>query len=337
MKYRFFLLPAALAALAAASITGCSTVPGRNVALEQARQRLVAAQADPQVMRHAGEELRLASAAVQAAGQAYVDRKPADEVDHLAYVGERRVVIARETAESRAAQAVVAGAGAERDRMLVMQREQEAQAVREQLARSQLQGQRQSADLAQADRDAVAARAGADRDATAARTGAERDAAAARAQAERDAAQGRAQLARSDARAEGLEQQLAAMNARRTERGIVVTLGDMLFDTGKSQLRAGGTSSIAKLAEFMKDQPQRRAVIEGYTDDVGQEAANQALSDRRAKSVMSALVGMGVGAERLSTFGHGESNPAAGNDTAAGRQANRRVEIVFAPDAPKLP
>jgi len=327
MKYRFFLLPAALAAMAAAGgITGCSTVPERNAALEQARLRLGAAQADQQVMLHAAEELRLASAAVQAAGQAHADRKPTDEVDHLAYVGERRVVIARETADSRAAQAVIAGAGAERDRMLVTQREREAQVVRQQLASSQLQGQRQSADLAQADRDAAAARAGADR-----------DAAAARAQAERDAAQGRAQLARSDARADGLEQQLAAMNARRTERGIVVTLGDMLFDTGKSQLQAGGTSSIAKLATFMKDQPQRRAVIEGYTDDVGQPADNQALSDRRARSVMSALVGMGVGAERLSTFGHGASNPAAGNDTAAGRQANRRVEIVFAPESGDMP
>ncbi|MBL8348315.1 MAG: DUF4398 and OmpA-like domain-containing protein [Rubrivivax sp.] len=327
MKYRFFLLPAALAALAAVgNIVGCSTVPERNFALDQARLRLGAAQADPQVTLHAGEELRLADAAVQAAGQAHLDRKTTDEVDHLAYVGERRVVIARETAEGRAAQAVVAGAGAERDRMLVAQREQEAQAVRRQLASSQLQGQRQSADLAQADRDAAAARAGADR-----------DAAAARAQAERDAAQGKAQLARSDARADSLELQLKAMDARRTERGIVVTLGDMLFDSGKSKLQTGGASSIAKLAEFMKDQPQRRAVIEGYTDDVGQPADNQALSDRRARSVMSALVGMGVGAERLSTFGHGSSNPAAGNDTAAGRQANRRVEIVFAPDAPRLP
>ncbi len=327
MKYRFFLLPAALAAMAAAgNIAGCSTTPERNMALEQARLRLGAAQADAQVTLHAGEELRLADAAVRAAGQAQADRKPTDEVDHLAYLGERRVVIARETAESRAAQAVVAGAGAERQRMLVTQREQEAEAVRRQLASSQLQGQRQSADLAQADRDAAAARAGT-----------ERDAAAARAQAERDAAQGRAQLARSDARADGLEQQLAAMNARRTERGIVVTLGDMQFDTGKSQLQPGGNSSIAKLADFMKAQPQRRAVIEGYTDDVGQRADNQALSDRRAKAVMSAQVGMGVGAERLSTFGHGSDNPTAGNDTAAGRQANRRVEIVFAPEAPDAP
>lgn len=319
MNHRFNIIPVALAAtVALATLAACGTVPERNFALEQARTHLGAAQGNPQVALHAGEELRRAATAVQRADRAMVDGKPREEVDHLAYLGGQRVTIAQETASGRAAEAVTAGAKAERDRMLFAQRAQEAQAVRGQLASSEQANERKSAELAQANRDAAQAN---------------RDAAL----ANQEAVQRRAELARSDARAASLEQQLKAMDARRTERGIVVTLGDMLFDSGQSELQASGNASIVKLAEFMREQPQRRAAIEGYTDDVGRPADNQALSDRRARSVMGALVGMGVGADRLSAFGHGSRNPAAGNDTAEGRQANRRVEIVFAPDGDGMP
>lgn len=297
-SFRFSVGPVAFAAIAACAFVACSTLPERNFALEQARSRLGAAQSDPLVVLHAGEELERAGTAVRVAGQAQLDGRPSDEIDHLAYLGERRVTIARETADSRAAQAVVAGASAERERLLVARREQEAQVLRRQLASSELQGRQQSAELARAGRDA---------------------------------GEGRAELARADARADLLEQELQAMNARRTERGIVVTLGDMLFDSGQSRLQAAGTNSLVKLAEFMREHPRRRASIEGYTDDVGSAADNDTLSEQRARSVKTALVDMGVASDRLTTYGHGARNPAARNDTADGRQANRRVEIVFAP------
>ncbi len=122
------------------------------------------------------------------------------------------------------------------------------------------------------------------------------------------------------------------MNARRTERGIVVTLGDMQFDSGRSQLQPGGTRSVTQLAEFLTRHPQRRAVIEGHTDSVGRRADNQDLSDRRAQSVLAALVDLGVGADRLHATGYGPDSPVASNASAAGRQMNRRVEVVFAPE-----
>ena len=311
-------LKLSVVAAAAALLAACSTVPERNVAFEQAQVRLRAAQANPQVVLHASDELRQADAALRRADIARSERVPVVEIDHLAYLASQRVTIAQETAASRTAQAVTAGASAERERLLLTQRTQEAdratldaeratrdaEAAKRQLASSQALGQRQSAELAQADRAA---------------------------------AEGRAQQARSDARVEGLEQQLQALNARQTERGMVVTLGDVLFDTGQSRLQPAGDVNIAKLADFMKSNPSRRAAIEGYTDSVGGSDSNQALSNERAQAVKAALVGRGVGAERLSTFGHGESNPIASNTTSAGRQTNRRVEIIFPTEGTPLP
>jgi outer membrane protein OmpA-like peptidoglycan-associated protein len=86
---------------------------------------------------------------------------------------------------------------------------------------------------------------------------------------------------------------------------------------------------MARLAAVFKGDPQRRAAIEGHTDSVGGADANQVLSQRRADAVMTALVNLGVPANRLSTRGFGEDSPTASNDSAAGRQMNRRVEIVF--------
>ena len=125
--------------------------------------------------------------------------------------------------------------------------------------------------------------------------------------------------------------QLKDLNAKQTDRGMVVTLGDVLFDTGKSQILASGSSNIAKLADFFKRNPERTALIEGYTDDVGVPSANFELSQQRANAVMTALIGLGVAADRLTTLAHGEDMPTADNATAAGRQMNRRVEIVIAP------
>lgn len=135
---------------------------------------------------------------------------------------------------------------------------------------------------------------------------------------------------RNDARVSDLEAQLRDLNAKKTDRGMVVTLGDVLFDTGKSQLRPGSNTNLAKLAEFFKRNPERTATIEGYTDSVGSESYNLALSERRAGAVMDALLGMGVTTSQVSTRAYGADKPTADNGTAAGRQMNRRVEIVFA-------
>jgi len=128
---------------------------------------------------------------------------------------------------------------------------------------------------------------------------------------------------------EELQRQIDELQAKPTDRGLVVTLGDVLFTSGMSDLNASATSSLDKLAAFLNHYPDRNAVIEGHTDSVGSEDYNLGLSQRRADSVKSYLMGHGIGSMRLTTAGKGESQPLAGNDSATGRQQNRRVEVII--------
>ncbi len=122
---------------------------------------------------------------------------------------------------------------------------------------------------------------------------------------------------------------LAALQAKQTDRGMVVTMGDVLFDTGSANLKPGAMQTLDRLAAYMQSSPQTRLIIEGHTDSTGSVATNEELSQRRADAVATALIERGVSAQNLHAVGKGESAPVATNGTAAGRQQNRRVEIVF--------
>jgi outer membrane protein OmpA-like peptidoglycan-associated protein len=117
----------------------------------------------------------------------------------------------------------------------------------------------------------------------------------------------------------------------------VLTLGDVLFDVGKSELKTGGLRAIDELARFLGEYPQRVVLIEGFTDSSGSDETNLALSQRRADAVRSALIERGVTAERVRTRGYGETFPKASNDTPAGRQLNRRVEVVISDETGVIP
>lgn len=130
-----------------------------------------------------------------------------------------------------------------------------------------------------------------------------------------------------------LQRQLEILQARPTDRGLVLTLGDTLFATGKAELKSGATVNLDRLTAFMNEYPNRTAAIEGYTDSMGSEEMNQSLSQRRADAVKGYLVGQGVSSVRLSSSGRGENSPVADNESAAGRQQNRRVEVVISPVA----
>lgn len=129
-------------------------------------------------------------------------------------------------------------------------------------------------------------------------------------------------------RAEKLEKELSQLAAHRTERGLVMTIGDMLFDPGKAELMPGAMREINKLVAFLKDHPDRAVLIEGHTDNQGSRAYNLKLSRQRAKSVKNALVKKGVSGSRITTQGYGFAYPVASNASEAGRQQNRRVEII---------
>ena len=157
---------------------------------------------------------------------------------------------------------------------------------------------------------------------------------------EADSARYDAKLAREDATAAEaeselakqqaleLQQQIAELNAKQTERGWVVTLGDVLFDTGRAELKEGSLNNLSKLSAFLTRYQDRKVQIEGHTDSVGSSDSNQGLSERRAAAVYNFLTGKGIDAGRLvGPNGFGESRPIDTNDTAEGRARNRRTEL----------
>lgn len=300
----------ALSLLAAAVLAACGSTPDGNAALEQARTDYRVAQANGSTQALAATELRLAGEALALANAAYGRGDDKPQVDHLAYLARQRVALAQETAQRKTAEAAVAEAGAERDRLRLASRTREADQA--------------TASAAAANRDAKASQ----RDAEAAfrqSDASQRQAARSQQQAELS----QQQAGDAERRAQLLEQQLRELNAKKTERGLVVTIGDVLFNTGRADIKSGGLQNVQRLGAFLKEYPQRTARIEGYTDSVGSDDMNMALSGRRADAVMAALVGMGVNRQQLSAQGYGETHPVAGNDNAGGRQMNRRVEIVL--------
>lgn len=147
-----------------------------------------------------------------------------------------------------------------------------------------------------------------------------------------------AQMSAEDAelakqRAASLEKELADLKGKQTDRGLVITLGDVLFDTGKSTLKPGAYATVDRLATALKGNPDRKVAIEGHTDSVGSEEYNMELSQRRAQAVQSALLERGVNSNQVSAYGKGKTFPVASNENAAGRQQNRRVELVFTNDS----
>jgi outer membrane protein OmpA-like peptidoglycan-associated protein len=148
------------------------------------------------------------------------------------------------------------------------------------------------------------------------------------------AAQSQAQMAQRQAEAANMQlaeaqQQLQDLQAKQTERGIVLTLGDVLFDTAQATLKPGADLKLDRLAQFMKQHLHTKIIIEGFTDSRGSDEFNDALSQQRADAVAHALVERGVDPDDIRAIGRGKSYPVATNDTPAGRQQNRRVEIVF--------
>jgi outer membrane protein OmpA-like peptidoglycan-associated protein len=291
-----FRLAVLTAALAGAALAGCSSAPIGNAALDQARGDYRAVQAQPQAQAYAGAELKQAGDALGSAEAAFARKDEPATVDHLAYLAKQRSALAQAAIDRKGAEASVAEASAARDQMRLAARTAEADRAEQSASRAQ--------------REALAA--------------------------SQQAEQSRQRAGDAESRNLALQAQLRELNARPTDRGMVVTIGDVLFDTGKARLLPGGIHNVEKLGAFLKTYPQRKAMIDGYTDSVGSDEMNVALSSRRADAVRSALVGMGVGSERLGVQGHGEANPVAGNDNAGGRQMNRRVEVLLSDESGAL-
>ncbi|MCA1856601.1 OmpA family protein [Massilia oculi] len=300
MKNRSMMSLLAAAVLA----TACATAPMSTPTLDQARADFVAANNNPQVSQYAPLEFRQASEALDQANAAAARREAVADVDRLAYLAKQRVATAVEVARAKAAEADMANAARERDQVRLEARTLEAD---------------------RAKREAEAAQA-----------------AAAQAQMQAQAAQQQAaatqqQNAALAQRAAVLEALLVELQAVKTERGYVVTIGDVLFAHDKAELTPNGMSTLRKLADVMAQNPNRTVLVEGFTDSTGSSSYNQELSQRRAEAVASALGSMGVPRNRIAMKAYGEAFPVAPNDTASNRQLNRRVEIVLSNENAQIP
>jgi outer membrane protein OmpA-like peptidoglycan-associated protein len=292
-------------------LAACSTVPTTTATLDEARADYVAASNNPQVSSYAPLEFRQASEALDRANQAAAKRESLDTIDRLAYVAKQRIATAQEVARAKTAEAEIANAGRQRDRVQLEARTAEAERARRDAAAANAQIAGANAQAAAAQQQAQDAQA---------------QAAAAQQQA--------AQMAERSAR---LEAMLVELHAQKTERGMVVTIGDVLFALDRAELNANGMATVRKLAEVMMQNPDRTVLVEGFTDSTGSSSHNQQLSERRAQAVAQALTSLGVPRERVAMRGYGEAYPVAANDSAANRQLNRRVEIVLSNEGAPIP
>ncbi|MCE1193737.1 MAG: OmpA family protein [Acidovorax sp.] len=282
--------------IAVGLLAACASTPP-SAALEQARAAVSATAGDPVVNQYAPVELKDATDALARAERQWADDRDVAETDHLSYLARQRAEIAANAARARQLDASIQQAGSEADRIRLQARALEADQAR--LRAQQAQAQALSAEQRAAQQQAAA-----------------------------QAAQ--AQAAAAQDRVRALEAQLRDMEARQTERGLLVTLGDVLFAFNKAELTAQAAPRLDKLASFLQQFPDRRLLIEGYTDSVGSDSYNQDLSDRRAQSVRDALVQRGVNSNRITVRGYGKAYPVADNASPEGRAMNRRVEIVIA-------
>ena len=323
------------ATVASVLLAACAATPLKPDGAAEARDKLTQLQSDPNLGSRAPLAIKEADAAVSLAEQPQADK---DLGAYRVYLADRKVATARALAETRLAEDQRAALSAQRERVRLDARTQEADAAKSQAATARMAaaGSQQEADAARSQAaTARMAAAGSEQEADAARSqtatarmaaaGSEQEADAARSQA----ATARMAAASSQQEAAEMQRQIDALQAKVTDRGIVVTLGDVLFESGRADLKAGAVGNLSKLVAFLNKYPERVVAIEGYTDSIGSDDYNQALSQRRADSVRSYLVREGIESRRLSASGMGKNDPVAGNDSAIGRQQNRRVAVII--------
>jgi len=277
-------------------LVGCGGPPAANTLLTSATDEYNKAVQDPVVVQYAPVALKEAEETLEKSRELWSAKADKSSIDHYAYLAKQRTFIAVETAQLNAANREMSRAEVERQQVLLDVRRSEADRS-EARAQNALQEARSERALA--------------------------------VEARQSAEEARLAAAEARERAELLAQRVNELEARPTDRGLVLTLGDVLFEFGKSNMLSGGLKSMDDLAGFLQEYPNRNIMIEGFTDNIGSEAFNLELSRNRANAVKSELVNRSIAANRINTIGYGFQFPVANNSTESGRQQNRRVEIVI--------
>lgn len=265
-----------LALLIVISFSSCAA--RRNPDVVRVQDELLVLTSDADVIANPSTELQEAEQAVNRAQDSWKKTHNSDEAEHLSYLAEKRIAIARVKTNQYVAQNEAARLSNARDHASLDARVNEAENAE------------QRASLAEERYEAM--------------------------------------MTERQAQIQAMRSQLNDLNARETSRGLTLTLGDLLYESNRAELKPGATRKLSPLVTFLRQHPQELVSIEGHTDNVGAVDMNADLSSRRADVVRRYLIDEGVSSDRISTRGLGEEYPLVSNNTEAGRLQNRRVEII---------
>lgn len=312
-------------------IAACGSAPKKDLALERVRTQLEELKSDqylagyaPLAMNQAERSLRQAETAT--GNETYRI--------HLTYMADRRVQIARAMAQTEQLEDELNRLEGEKSAMLVRASQLEAERARMEAEQARMISQATAEDAERARREADLAQ---EREEESARTAVQAREEADQAKALAASSVTAADLARREAelasqQADSLRRQLENLQLRQTESGVVVTLGDVLFESGQTELKPEAQTSLAEVVDLLQSEPDKKIRIEGHTDATGDAATNLKISEQRANHVLDALVALGVDPLRVTTTGMGEDFPIATNETEEGRSRNRRVDIILLDD-----
>jgi len=321
-------LPVLVCLVSLLLLSACQSAPKKDLALERIRSQLNELQTDEELAGYAtlalGEAERATRAAENATGSD-------DQRNHLNYMADRRIQIARAAAQREKMESELEQLRLEHSRLLVKASQLEAEHARQEADQARMMSQATAEDAERARMDAESALTREEQSALSARRARE-EAEQAKALAESSALA--ASLAKKEAnlaseQAQSLRRQLENLQLRQTESGVVVTLGDVLFETGQTELKQDTESGLVEVVDLLQSEPDKKIRIEGHTDSVGEASTNLRLSQQRADAVQATLVGLGVDASRITSVGMGEDFPIASNDTPEGRSNNRRVDVIL--------
>ena len=312
-------------------LAACTSAPKKDLALEQVRSQLDELKANEE----------LAGYAPLALGEAERALRTAETWNgsntyriHLIYMADRRIQIARAIAQHEQLKDDYIRLTEERNHLLVRASQMEAEQARREAEQARMISEATAEDARRAREEAEQA---VQREAESQRSAEQAQAEAAQARALAASSVTEADLARREAelateQANTLRRQLENLQLRQTESGVVVTLGDVLFESGQTELREEAMESLVEVVDLLQSEPEKKIRIEGHTDSTGNAEANLRISQQRADSVLTALVSLGVSAERITSAGMGQDFPIASNETEEGRAQNRRVDVILLDD-----
>ncbi len=339
-------------------LLACASAPKMDSRVNALENQLNDLMSNSQLANRGGDELKNAQKAVNQVRNDFADMN-AKDLDYAIYATDRLIELAKYSAEARwyddrrqglvdeqsqlvlesrtletdlaTRRAEAANASAEfanAQREMALQEAEAARMVRDEAiqAAQYAEQQKQTAIVARAEAEALKT------EAEAAASSAMSEAEKAKLMAQAEAAKAEAAIAEAEAAKAAmkqLESELTDLKAKQTDRGLVITLGDVLFEFNQADLIAGATRNLAPLVKALESDPEQTVIVEGHTDNIGSKGYNLSLSEKRAESVKAYLTSQGIDGSRISTEGLGFEFPVATNNSNEGRQQNRRVEIIL--------